>query len=142
MKTLLKKKIVSFVILSFFFLTSFFAFTAGTASAVNLNQQEGFKSNEIQNVYGGNVVEGRSDVITIMVRVINAILGLLGIIFVILLLVAGFRYMNARGNDQEVEDALKQIRRAVIGTIIILMSWSITGFVLSKLTDETILPYI
>ncbi len=62
-------------------------------------------------------------------RIIRIFLGFLGIIFVILLMLAGFKYMTAAGNDEKVKEAVKQIRNAIIGLLIILCSYAIVSFI-------------
>ncbi len=73
----------------------------------------------------------------IVVRVINSALGLLGIIATVLILYAGFMWMTAGGNDEQVGKARKILIQAVIGLAIILSAWAITNFVLSNLYKAT-----
>lgn len=125
-------KIKSILFLVFFVL--FFSQMTGPVQADNLDGQEGFKnSSEIASAYGGKIQEGKNDVLTISARLINATLGLLGIIFTALMVSAGYKYMTAQGNQDKVEEAIKQIRFAVIGLVIILASWGITIFVFDEL---------
>lgn len=69
----------------------------------------------------------------IIVDVIQAFLGLLGIIFVILIIVGGYHWMTAGGNEEKVAKARETISRAVIGLIIIVSAYAITYFVFSNL---------
>lgn len=72
--------------------------------------------------------------IPVMVKLaLNAIFGLLGVIFMILMLYGGYKWMLARGNEQEVEAARDIITRAITGLIIISMSYIITFFVFKAL---------
>jgi len=64
---------------------------------------------------------------------IEAFLGLLAIIFIILILYAGFNWMTAAGDEQKVTKAKDTIYRAVIGLIITLAAFSITYFVFNAL---------
>ena len=66
---------------------------------------------------------------------ISAFLGLLGIIFVILIIYSGFNWMTARGDEEKVTLAKETLTRAVIGLIIIVAAYSITYFVFSNLPD-------
>lgn len=70
----------------------------------------------------------------IVASVIKVFLGFLGVIFVILILVAGFRWMTAGGNDENIKKATAQIRNAAIGLIIILAAYAITAFVTREIT--------
>lgn len=69
----------------------------------------------------------------IVATVIQAFLGLLGIIFVILILTAGYNWMTAAGEEEKINKAKDTIRRAIIGLIIIIAAYSITYFVFSNL---------
>ncbi|MFA6534214.1 MAG: hypothetical protein WCT37_03510 [Patescibacteria group bacterium] len=53
----------------------------------------------------------------------------IGIIFLILTVYAGFRWMTAGGNEEQVTEAKDLIRNAVIGLGIIVFSFAITYFV-------------
>ena len=65
----------------------------------------------------------------IIASVIQIILGFLGVVFIILLVVAGFKWMTAQGNEEQVTQSLSTIRAAIIGLIIVLASYAITYFV-------------
>ena len=64
---------------------------------------------------------------------ISAFLGLLGIIFVVLIVYAGYNWMTAAGDEEKVSLAKQTLSRAVIGLIIIIAAYSITYFVFSNL---------
>lgn len=95
---------------------------------LNLGEQEGFAGGEIPDAFGED--SDPIDMRNIVGNIIKAILGLLGIIFLILLIWAGFKYMTAAGNEEQITEAKKQILQAVIGLIIIFASYAITLFVL------------
>lgn len=73
---------------------------------------------------------------SIVSSVIKAFLGLLGIIFLVLLIYAGFKWMTAQGDEQKVEQAKSTITRAIIGLVIIIAAYSITYFVFSSLPKD------
>jgi hypothetical protein len=64
---------------------------------------------------------------------VNAFLGLLGIIFIILVLIGGAKYMTASGNKEKARAGLAMIRHAIIGLIIVVGSYAIWYFVLANL---------
>ncbi len=82
-------------------------------------------------------VEANADLPTVIGRIIYIFLGLLGVILLGILLYAGYLWMTAGGNGDQIEDAKKYIRNAVIGLIIIASSFAITSFILSMLADAT-----
>lgn len=65
----------------------------------------------------------------IIASVIKLILGFLAVIFIILLITAGFKWMMAQGNEEQVTQSIATIRAAIIGLIVILASYAITYFV-------------
>jgi len=74
-----------------------------------------------------------ADVSGIIGQIIYAILGFLGVIFVILLIYGGFTRMTAGGNPEAIKKSNGIIVSAVIGIIIILASYTITAFVLNQI---------
>lgn len=73
----------------------------------------------------------------IIANIINVILGFLGLIAVILILIGGFKWMTAGGNEDQVAEAKKWIYSGVVGLLIILASYAIATFVLSQLSSVT-----
>jgi uncharacterized membrane protein YwzB len=69
--------------------------------------------------------------------IIQVALGLIGIILVVLILYAGFQWMTAAGNDDAIKSAKKTIAAAVVGLVVILMSYAITDFILEQLQLAT-----
>jgi len=70
-------------------------------------------------------------------RLINVALSFVGIIFLVLMIVAGFRWMTAGGDAEKVEKAKKTLINATIGMVLILGSFAITNFVLSSINQAT-----
>jgi len=66
-------------------------------------------------------------------QIINYFLGFLGLVAVIFLIYAGILMVTAGGNDEQVGKARKIITYAVVGIVIILLSWTIVTFVTSAL---------
>ena len=69
--------------------------------------------------------------------IIQAALGLLGIVLVVIIIYAGFLWMTAQGDDAKVTKAKGMIANAVIGMIIIFAAYAITNFVISALLQGT-----
>lgn len=69
----------------------------------------------------------------IAANVVQALLTLVGVIFVALLIYGGFLYMTSRGEDDKIKKSKKTLVAAVIGIIIIMTGYSITFFVTSTL---------
>ena len=77
------------------------------------------------------------ELIGTIARIINILLGFLGVLAVILVLWGGFKWMTAAGEESKIEEAKKLMGGGVIGLIIILAAYAITAFVVNQLTQAT-----
>ena len=68
--------------------------------------------------------------------IVNSVLGFLGIIFLGLILYAGFLWMTAQGESDKVEQAKKIIKNCIIGLILIICAWGIYA-VVARVFDAT-----
>ncbi len=80
---------------------------------------------------------GTEDPRIIAARIIRVILGFLGIVALGLIIYAGFVMMTAEGNATKIEQAKKILIGAVIGLIIVMSSFALASFILSKLLGAT-----
>ena len=71
----------------------------------------------------------------IIARVIRVALTLVGIIFVCVIIYAGFLYLLARGEPEPIKKAKKIFQQSIIGLIIIFSAYSIATFILNRLLD-------
>lgn len=74
-----------------------------------------------------------SDLPTLVGSVINVLLGVLGIVFVVLVVYAGFLYLTSQGEEGNVKKAKKLLTQAVIGLIIIVAAYAISSYVIGAL---------
>ncbi|OGG86578.1 hypothetical protein A3B87_02005 [Candidatus Kuenenbacteria bacterium RIFCSPHIGHO2_02_FULL_39_13] len=77
------------------------------------------------------------DITKIIVLLIKGALQLLVLIFLIIIIIAGFRWMTAGGNEETVAKAKKHIANAIIGVVIVIMSYAITAFIFDILLKKT-----
>jgi Type IV secretion system pilin len=66
-----------------------------------------------------------SDLSTVFGNVVSAALGLAAIVLFVLLLMGGFKYITSGGDPKAVESAQKTITSAIIGLVLILVSYLI-----------------
>jgi hypothetical protein len=85
--------------------------------------------------YGNSIGLSEADPRTVAKNLIQVILGFLGIIAVVIILLGGFKWMTAAGNEDKVGEAKKIIVAGVIGLIIILGAWAIANFVLTNVMN-------
>ncbi|MFH1187268.1 MAG: hypothetical protein V1688_00210 [bacterium] len=72
--------------------------------------------------------------VEVISKVIQYALSFLGVIFLALLIYAGFIWMTAAGDQEAITKAKNILQSSVIGLIIILSSYAVTYFVLQNLT--------
>ncbi|HTM68500.1 MAG TPA: pilin [Candidatus Binatia bacterium] len=80
---------------------------------------------------------GTQDVRTTVSNVIKAFMGLLGIVAVVIILLGGFKWMTAGGNEEKVAEAKKLIVSGIIGLVIILSAYAIAQFVVGAIINGT-----
>ena len=119
------------VILMASFIISAVSVLAIPVSVQAVNPNELFWGNlqgDVQNQLGlGNAKDPR----LIAASIINVILGFLGLIAVVIILLGGFKWMTAGGNEDKIEEAKHMLTAGLIGLIIIIASWGISKFVLN-----------
>lgn len=134
-----KKYFLSSVLILFFVLIQVInVLSVSSVSAGNfLEKQEGFTGD---NPIGKTFGEGTSDptdIREIVVNVIKVFLTLVGIIALIMILLAGYKWMTSQGNQDKVGEAKSQLINAIIGLAIILASYMITDFVADCILEIT-----
>lgn len=133
--TITRKHLLSFLFITVFSLVWVLPLVSQPApvqaqtqpSSTLFNSQEGI--DEVGQVYGNQ----KMDVRLLVVKIIQIGLGFLAVIFLALTLFAGFKYMTSAGNEEKAREAIKLLTNAIIGLIIILLSWAITRFVIMRM---------
>jgi len=100
------------------------------------DQQAGLGTSQkpIADAFGGGTPR---DPRLIAAYIIKIFLGFLGIIFLYLIIMAGYKYMTAHGNEEQITEAVNQIKTAIIGLIIILSAYAITDYITDCVVDVT-----
>lgn len=65
--------------------------------------------------------------------IIGVGLSLIGVVFFVLVLIAGIRWMTALGSPEKAEKAKSMLEAAIIGLVIVLGAYAIVNFVFSSL---------
>lgn len=75
----------------------------------------------------------KTDVITFASKVINTAFTAVGIVFFALMVYAGYRWMTARGKEDDISTARETLINATIGLILIVGAYAITNFVTTRI---------
>ncbi len=122
----IKKTLISISILTIylFFTVITIAFAEGTSTKQNIL---GNTKNVSENA---GYLSANADTLTATIaNTVKILLSFLGIIFLLLVIISGFQWMTAGGNEDAVKKARTKIKNATIGLIIIVLSYSLTAFI-------------
>ncbi|MDO8560200.1 MAG: hypothetical protein Q7S23_04190 [bacterium] len=87
--------------------------------------------------YGTIVGWGTQDLRTTIIMIINALLGFLGVIAVLIILGGGFKWMVSGGNEEKVAEARRTVTAGILGLAIMFMAYAIASFVVQSLANAT-----
>lgn len=87
--------------------------------------------------YGEAIGLGNRDIRTTIAEIIKVAMGLLGIVAVVIILIGGFYWMTAGGDEGRVETGKKWIFSGIIGLAIILSAYALSTFVINSLLSAT-----
>ena len=65
--------------------------------------------------------------------IIKPAFGVIGLLFFILMVYAGFLWMTAAGNDAQVTKAKQILTNSVIGTFVVIVAYAVTSYLVSAL---------
>ncbi|MCX6739857.1 MAG: hypothetical protein NTZ49_01345 [Candidatus Parcubacteria bacterium] len=116
---MLKKIIICLALITLIFSANLALASRFTESLNKTIEDTGYSGERDVNIIAGNIVQG--------------VLGVLGIVFIVLLLYGGTTYMLARGDAKKIEQAKNIIKYAVIGIVIIIVSYSLAYFITTAL---------
>ncbi len=86
---------------------------------------------------GSSLGLGNGDLKQTVMNILNLALGLLALVAVVMIIIGGFTWLTAGGNEEKVDQAKKIISAAVIGLIIVLLAWAVVIFVAKTTTNVT-----
>lgn len=72
---------------------------------------------------------GEFTVTGLILSLINVLLLIAGTLAVLFLIIGGFRYITAHGNEEQAEGAKKTILHSIIGLIVIILSFVIVNVI-------------
>ncbi|HMB65538.1 MAG TPA: pilin [Patescibacteria group bacterium] len=118
------------IVAGMFAISTFLSVAAVPAQAQTLD------ADDLGTNYAEQTGLSNQDPRTTVANIINVVLGFLGILAVVIILVGGFKWMTAAGNEDKVAEAKKIIVAGIIGLVIILAAWGIASFVLNALVNN------
>ncbi len=133
-----KIKYLLIIVLSFLFISNSLPVLASpTSTSYGLKEtleadetlKEAFMVDEVENQSAKDFLSSRIG------TVLSMVLSFLGVLFLILIIFGGIKWMIAAGNNEKVEKAKNMIISAVVGLIIVFSAYALTAFIGSALTS-------
>lgn len=72
----------------------------------------------------------------LIANIVTAVFSLLGLICVVVIIAAGFRYVTSQGDSSSVSKAKNAILYAVVGLIVAILAFAITRFIADSVTES------
>ncbi len=86
---------------------------------------------------GSTIGLGTSDLKGVIINVLRWVLGILALTAVVFIVYGGFLWLTAAGNPERIQKAKRVIVNAVIGLVIVLISWAIVSYVVKTAANLT-----
>ena len=83
-------------------------------------------------IYGDEQAPDATTMPKIIGKVIGVLLSLVGVILVMIIIYAGFLWMTAGGNEEQVKKAKAWLTNAIVGLVITLSAYAISAFVVGQ----------
>ena len=77
------------------------------------------------------------DLRVVFSKIINQLMGFVGILFVLIVIAGGFFYMMSMGDEIATTRAKNTITQGIIGLVIIFCSYSIANFLINSIRDAS-----
>ena len=132
MRKLLLQKLVSLVIVSLMLPVAVFAQTNTINPPTDGSDPFGF-GNKLDNIAAPYSPSTTVPLEQRVGEIISIFLGFLGVIFLILMIYAGFNWMTAGGDEEQITKARNTIRAAIIGLLIVVSAYALSVFIIENL---------
>lgn len=74
---------------------------------------------------GGTNLPVETNLTDIILTVVNYLLSIAGLLAVLFIIIGGFRFMTAGGNEEASDKAKKTIINALVGIVVVILSFAI-----------------
>ena len=81
--------------------------------------------------------EGQDDLTEVVKQIINAVIGVLGIVCVVVMIIGGVNYMTSSGDTSKVEKGKKTIIYGMIGLVICVLAFIIVNWTIGAIGTGT-----
>ncbi len=104
--------------------------------AYNFKTESGLDKTADRAGYSGSLLELNPE--NMIMQMIGMVLTFVGILFLVLMIYGGLKWMTASGSESEVEKAKKIVIQGVTGVLIVFAAYAITYFIVSFFSSKTL----
>lgn len=87
---------------------------------------------------GSQVGLSSPDLVGVVLNVMRIVLGVAPLVAVVMLIFGGFMWMTSGGDEERIEHSKKTVSGALIGMVIILLSWALVNFVIKTTLNVSV----
>lgn len=109
-----------------------FAFAGYVSAVVDLNTP---LNSAGEGMYGAGAAPGPDKMPEIIGKVIGVVLSITGVMLVIIIVYAGYLWMTAGGESDQVKKAKDWMLNAIIGLLICIVAYALSNFVITKIFE-------
>ena len=93
--------------------------------------QEGLNTGGLSSLFGNAGLTGAQSLSQLIVEIINIMLIFAGAVAVIFVIIGGYQYLTSAGNEESAEKGKKTLINAIIGVVLIIMSFVIINVIVN-----------
>lgn len=113
----------------------------GTAPlAVILSPYRVFAADNATGFWKLPTIGGSDNLMTTINGILNAVIGVVALVAVVMIIIAGIRYATSGGDKAGVETAKNQILYAIIGLVVAFVAYALVAFVTNLLDTNIGVP--
>jgi cytochrome bd-type quinol oxidase subunit 2 len=138
MKSILKikKLLIPVIIIGLLFFNQNYVFAGEVYQSVDQIILDGHKATATEAFGPTNTLKGNP--VSLQGIYLKIFLSFLGVIFLILIIYAGFSWMRAAGNEETAKKAKATMVDASIGLAVVLAAYAIASYVIDRLVETTV----
>lgn len=118
------------------YLSVFYLLVPASVLAYNFNEQSGLGKTASKAGYTDALAKLEPE--NLIVQGLGMVFSFVGVLFLIMMIFGGLKWMIATGNDTEVAKAKKIVVQGIVGVLIIFAAYAITYFVVQFFGSKTL----
>ena len=83
-----------------------------------------------------NVGTGENNLVPAVTNILNAVIGVLGLVCVVVMIIGGVNYMTSSGDAGKVKKAKDTILYGLIGLVVCVLAFALVNFVIANIIGQ------